>query len=492
MLRWVLHTVRGQIIAIATGTLLVTLGVIAMSLTLLRPAMPPRPPGGWSETLQIKTVIEALHAASSSEQQRIADALSSDDLHVWVKAPAPCEPAELTRGAKVERQTLTDLLGDRFGTIAVSQCASPTGTGSATRVQVPLASATLTIETSRRGGWPQIVILTMPLIVLVSFVLALVIALSVWSIWWINRPLQTLAKTVERFGREVLISPLEVSGSIEIRQVAEAFNRMQERISRSIEERKRMLMAVGHDLRTPLTRLKLRVEMSRWDRRELLRDLGLMQKMVDEALSFLNDQNDREPYEIVDIGVLVESVCVEFAETGNDVTYTGLYGWECRCQPTAITRAVSNVIENGCRYGTQVVADIWREEHSAVVEIRDNGPGISAAMRDIALLPFARLDPARAAEGRLGLGLSIVQDVVRRHGGTLRLSSADPSGLVVRIVLPIEAMTEIGADADVESSHLPDMHAVPEVPRPQSRHTAQRSDRGLHRGDDAHHKDYAG
>jgi signal transduction histidine kinase len=336
---------------------------------------------------------------------------------------------------------LTSLLGGRFGAVTVRQCASAFGTGDVIQVELALVGATLTVQINRKEGWPQIVILTLPLIVAVSFLLSLVIALSIWTLWRISRPLRMLANTVDRFGENVTIAPLEVTGSIEIRQVAHAFNRMQERISRSVEERKCMLMAVGHDLRTPLTRLKLRIDMdgAQADHHALRRDLDLMQKMVDGALSYLNDQKDHEPAETVDLGALVEGVCLALADAGRDITYAGVYGWECQCQPVAITRAVCNLIENGCRYGTHVKVDVWCEDRWAIIEVRDNGPGIPAAMRDLVLLPFARLDPARAAEGRLGLGLSIVQEAIRRHGGELSLTDADPSGLLVRIALPIDA-----------------------------------------------------
>lgn len=434
-----LDTARGQIIAILVSTLLVTLAVITVLFTLARPAIPPLPPGPWTAALQIKAIAEAMHAASPADHQRIAAAVSSDTLRVLVGPPPTCNEAPAGASVRGMQTILTSLLGGRFGAVTVRQCASASGTGDVTQAELALNGAILSVQLSRKDGWPQIVIMTLPLIVAVSFLLGLVIALSVWTLWRINRPLRMLANKVEKFDDNMAITPLEVVGSIEIRQVAQAFNRMQERIARSVEERKRVLMAVGHDLRTPLTRLKLRIDIdgAKADHQALRRDLDHMQKMVDGALSYLNDQRDHEPAEMVDLGALVEEVCLAFADAGRDVTYAGVYGWECRCQPVAITRAVSNLIENGCRYGTHVMVDVWREDQRAIIEVRDNGPGIPAAMRDVVLLPFARLDPARAVEGRLGLGLSIVQEVTRRHGGELSLTDVDPSGLVVRIALPV-------------------------------------------------------
>jgi signal transduction histidine kinase len=279
---------------------------------------------------------------------------------------------------------------------------------------------------------------TFPVLVGVSFLFLLVIALSVWILSRINRPLRTLVNTVEKFGQDVAITPLRVEGALEIQQLVRAFNRMQERVAILMEERRRMLMAVGHDLRTPLTRLKLRIDLepSLSSRRDLARDLDLMQKMVDGALAYLNDErNDGEAFEMVDLGSLVESIALEFNENGHDVAFVGSYGLECSCQPTAITRAVANLIENGCRYANQIRVDVGVDGDSIFVDVIDNGPGIPQGERGRVLLPFARLDSARAAEGRLGLGLSIVSDIVRRHDGELILSDVDPHGLCARIRL---------------------------------------------------------
>jgi signal transduction histidine kinase len=250
-----------------------------------------------------------------------------------------------------------------------------------------------------------------------------------------------MANTVEKFGLDVAVAPLPEHGPCEFRRLAQTFNRMQQRIAQLLNERSHMLMAVGHDLRTPLTRLKLRIELDDTlaTRQDLLCELYLMQRMINGALSFLDNRRITEATEDVDLGSLVESICIGFADSGKDVVYTGTYGLNCSCQPTAITRAVNNLIENGCRYGTHVVADVRRQDQHVIIDIRDDGPGIPAKMREIVMQPFARLDPARASDGGLGLGLSIVRDVVRRHGAELILMDAEPKGLLVRIRLPLMA-----------------------------------------------------
>ncbi|WP_180982604.1 ATP-binding protein [Methylocella silvestris] len=326
------------------------------------------------------------------------------------------------------------------------------------RIETTLDGEPVTIDSYQHEGLSQFMIATFPVLVGVSFLFLLVISLSVWTLSRINRPLRELVSTVEKFGQDVAITSLPVRGALEIRLLIQAFNRMQERVAQLMEERRHMLMAVGHDLRTPLTRLKLRIDLEPFfsSRRDISRDLDLMQKMVNSALAYLNDERcDSEPFEIVDLGSLVESIVLEFNEDGHDVTFTGSYGLECRCQPTAITRAVANLVENSCRYATQTHVDVGADADCILVDVRDNGPGIPSGERNRVLLPFARLDPARAAEGRLGLGLSIVCDIVRRHGGELVLSDVEPQGLLARIMLPVSGSRDIQATVAQDVGHDP-------------------------------------
>jgi signal transduction histidine kinase len=438
MMRFLPDTAQGQIVAILVGALLATFALGAVLLTLARPALPPLPPGPWPAALQMASAIKALRAAPPSERLDIARAMSSSGVEVMLGPPPPCRVASLGFGAKELVLVLSATFnGENLG-LTVQGCALLSGE-EATQVLLQLDGTTLTLRTRLRDHFPQIVLATLPLTVAVSFLLILIVTLSLWTLWRINRPLRRLATTVEQFGLDVSIAPIPEQGPREVRRVAETFNRMQERIARFIEERQRMLIAIGHDLRTPLTRLRLRIELDEAPatRAGLLRDLDLMHKMVNGALSFLSDRSAIELCEEVDLGALVESLCLVFSESGKDVTYIGTYGPIGRCQPIAMTRAVSNLIENGCRYGTRVIADVWRKDGDAVIEIRDDGPGIPAEMRSIALIPFTRLDIARPIDGGLGLGLSIVKEIVHRHGGQLVLLDSEPTGLLARIVLPV-------------------------------------------------------
>ncbi len=454
MRRWVLDTAQGQIIAILVGALATTLTLAATLLILARPAVPPMPAGPWPGALQIVAVIEALHAAPAEARQPIAKAVSTDNLEVHVGPPAACVRAAPTNGSNALQLILGNLLGDRLGAMSVAHCAGGAGIADWTQVELPLAEDTLSVRTRMQLGFPQIVLATLPLTVAISFLLVLVIALSLWTLWRVNRPLRRLASGVENFGLDAVVTPLSERGPVEIRQVAGAFNRMQERIMRSNEDRTRMLMAIGHDLRTPLTRLKLRVELDGaiTTRQSLLKDLDLMHKMINGALSYLMVHSDNEAPELIDIGALVESICIEFAAGGKRVGFSGSYGLGCRCQPTAFIRAISNLLENGCRYGTNVQVSAARVGPQAVIEVRDDGPGIPASELEAVLRPFVRLDTARPVVGGLGLGLSIVQDIVSRHRGRLILSNGEPSGLVVRVLLPLDECDQLAQPAPAPAS----------------------------------------
>lgn len=357
-------------------------------------------------------------------------------MRVWIGEPHPCDALPPARYTHDMQLVLEALLKDRVGSLIFRRCG-----GGAMQIEAPLDGTTLNVRTIIHQDFSQFIIATLPLTVCVSFLLILIVALSLWTLWRVNRPLRQMARTAEKFGLDVAVAPLSEHGPREFRRLAQTFNRMQQRIAQLIEQRSRMLMAVGHDLRTPLTRLRLRIELddALATRDDLLRELDLMNKMINGALSFLNNRRNTEAEEEVDLGALIESICIGFADSGKEVVYAGEYGLTYSCQPTAMTRVVNNLIENGCRYGTHVVADVRRQGQYAIIDIRDDGPGIPAEKRDIVLEPFARLDSARASDGGLGLGLSIVRDVVRRHDGTLALMDAEPWGLLVRITLPLKA-----------------------------------------------------
>jgi two-component system osmolarity sensor histidine kinase EnvZ len=249
------------------------------------------------------------------------------------------------------------------------------------------------------------------------------------------RPIKRLAGAAEAFGRGRHV-PYRPTGAIEVRAAGNAFLDMRARIERQIEQRTLMLSGVSHDLRTPLTRMKLGLSLLETDEREPLeRDVAEMQRLLDEFLSFVRDASEGEP-EPVDIVALVQQVVADCQRAGQDVTLklakrdAGAEDGRVNLRPVAIRRAIENLISNAVRYGSKAEVSVKLTEKSLRLRVEDDGPGIPAERREEAMRPFTRLDVARNQNKGtgVGLGLSIALDVARAHGGMLRLGQSESLG----------------------------------------------------------------
>lgn len=225
----------------------------------------------------------------------------------------------------------------------------------------------------------------------------------------------------------------------ELDAIADSFNQMQQRLKRFVDERTHMLAAISHDLRTPLTRLRLFAEFvsDEQQRALVLNDIEEMEQMLRASLTFASDEAHREPHSRVDVAALLISLCDTVSDVGSDVSYEGPDHAELPCQPVAIRRALSNLIDNACKYGEQ--AGVRLSEHGDLIEITvaDRGPGIPADQVEQAFAPFRRLEGSRNREsGGVGLGLAIARDVIHGHGGAITLEAHQPTGLLVRVRLP--------------------------------------------------------
>jgi len=254
------------------------------------------------------------------------------------------------------------------------------------------------------------------------------------------RPIKRLARAAEAFGRGRHI-PYNPSGAMELRAAGSAFVDMRNRIERHIEQRTLMLSGVSHDLRTPLTRLRLGLAMlDDAEAEPLLRDVADMQNMLDEFLSFAKGAAEGEPAP-VDPFAMVEDIVAGAVRAGRDVTLLAREGegeGTVQLREIAMRRAVDNLISNGVRYGARVEVSVMLSGKVLRIRVEDDGPGIPEAQREQATRPFARLDPARNQDkgGGVGLGLAIAVDIARSHGGVLRLGSSERlGGLCADIVI---------------------------------------------------------
>lgn len=265
---------------------------------------------------------------------------------------------------------------------------------------------------------------------------------AIWAAHRVTRPLAHFAEAADRLGVDLRSPPLPEHGSRELRKAARAFNRMQDRLRRLIDDRTMMLAAISHDLRTVLTRLKLRAEFidEPQQRGKAVADIDEMLAMLDASLSFARDDTAEESRTSVDLSSLLQSLCDDLADAGGRVAYEGPPRLAYWSQPVAMRRAFANLIGNALKYGGEADVSAAGSEGAVTVEIADRGPGIPAAMREQVFAPFFRLEGSRSREtGGNGLGLSVARSIVRRHGGDITLHDRDGGGLLVRVTLPAVA-----------------------------------------------------
>jgi len=254
----------------------------------------------------------------------------------------------------------------------------------------------------------------------------------------ISRPLQRLAKAAERLGRGEMVAEVEETGPDDVRMTARAFNMMQHRIHRFVEDRTRMLAAIGHDLRTPLTSLRLHAEFVQDPglQSKMLGTIEEIQTMTEAAIGYATDQSIKEQTRRVDLGALIESLCEDLIELGMDIGFSAASRIVIDCRPASLKRAVRNLIENGVRYGNRVRVHIETSDKEIVLSIHDDGPGVPEDEMDKIFMPFYRLESSRNRNtGGVGLGLAIARSVVRQHGGDIILRNMSP-GLRVQVILP--------------------------------------------------------
>jgi signal transduction histidine kinase len=254
--------------------------------------------------------------------------------------------------------------------------------------------------------------------------------------------MRRLAEVADGLGRGEAVEPLPEAGPEEVRRTARAFNEMQRRLRRFVEDRTRMLAAIGHDLRTPITSLRLRAELLEDEeaRSRILATLDEMQRMIEATLAFAREEASREATRTVDLGALVESVCVDLADLGLDTAYEPGPRLACACRPDSLRRAVRNLVENAARYGRRARVTALRQGAELVVRVDDDGPGIPPEALERVFAPFVRLEESRSSEtGGVGLGLAIARTIARAHGGDVRLANRPEGGLRAELALPLAA-----------------------------------------------------
>lgn len=420
--------------------------------------------GGFAAAQRIANLARLVQEAPPEWRQRIVDTLSDQSLRVSLSAQPPANlatgedspVAQAISGFLVQQLALRP---DRTPRVVASLPSrsifrtghpmmgpgpmmhgfgglGPFGGFGDLRVAVPLPDGQwLTFATALPERGPAV---SRQFFVSMALMALIILAVSVWAVRRITAPLAFLSTAAERLGHDLNAPPIPESGTIETRKASRAFNTMQARLRGLIENRTRMLAAISHDLRTPLTLLRLRAEtIDDPERERMLATIGEMDAMLRATLQFARDEADTEPRRPTDVAALVQSVVDDMADAGLPVAMRPAPSIVLECRPDALKRALRNLIDNGVKHGQSAEVEIESTPDSVVIAINDQGPGIPEEELSRVFQPFYRVDPSRNADtGGIGLGLAIALSIAQAHGGELTLANRTVGGLRASIVLP--------------------------------------------------------
>jgi len=436
--------IASQIAMLVIGAVALLQLLVAGSLFLLAP----RPLHGPPELAPAAAVAKLVAAAPSGLRRQILDVANAADPAFRFSFAQGQPPSADVEQAHPAVRGLGRRLGPDFHVWApASAIRGPEGAPDALMIalpggqvlQVALAEGLLGAPPPR--PFPIFIVATLALVTVNIGVL------TIWASRGVTAPLARFATVAEEFSVDRDPAPLREEGPAEIRAAVRALNRMRDRIHSMFADRTQMLAAVSHDLRTPITRMRLRAEFIEEPglKAQFTRDLSQMDAMVQGALFFLRDGDQKEPASPVDLPSLLQTIADTFGDMGRDVSYEGPRQAVAQGHARQLERAVVNLVENAVRHGAIVVIRLRQmrlpgDASALAIEVVDDGPGIAAADRQRLLKPFTRGDAARRqsdAEG-FGLGLSIAQSIAAAHGGELTLHDYQPRGLLARITLPAD------------------------------------------------------
>lgn len=429
---------RGQVAGILLLGLVLSQAMAAVLYMVLLPH--------WQKVLRpelavtkVAMVVRLVESVPERDRSRFAALWS--DAGFRIRYARPDDPVQEPPGGSAPdaplRAQMQNALQDSGGTVEV-QSRSRAGSADWKRIVVHLdGGGALEVMTpvgleSRLGYLEEWAI--------VAFMMFAMAGLWGWLTWTVNHPLIAFARAAERVGVDVYAPVLPEQGPAQLRRAIRAFNEMQSRLQRFLSDRTRMLGAISHDLRTPLTRLRLRIETDRAvdEKAKVLADIEIMESMLTSTLSFIRGVDDVEAAEVVDLDSLLQTVCDLVSDTGGEVSYSGPGRSRYYCKPQSMMRALTNVVSNAAKYGSSAEVSLSRNPPGGFeIEIADRGPGIADADKDKVFEPFYRTALALDTDSQgMGLGLSIARSIILAHGGTIELRDRKPTGLIVTVHLP--------------------------------------------------------
>ena len=388
-------------------------------------------------SVRMLAIVELLETATPEERRKLLTALSDRRLSIRLLLDSP-QGAEWDPPGSMDEDAGRHLLRLAPRPVLMRYGDAPSGERHGRPrivIAVGLENGGWAEFSVRPGYWPR----AGPLIWLGA--VALLVALGlVWGAHRTTRPLRRFAEAADRLGLDANPPPLPERGPRELRNATRAFNRMTARIRRLVDDRTLMLAAVSHDLKTMLTRLRLRAEFIEdgEQKEKAAADLDEMQAMLEATLSFARDDAADERPVAVDLAAMLQSLAADLADAGRAAAYEGPDRLTLRGRPVALRRVFENLLDNALRYGGEAAVSLRQADGRAEVRIEDRGPGIPAALRERVFDPFFRVEASRSRDtGGSGLGLAVVRAVVQRHDGEIALEDRPGGGLRARVALPL-------------------------------------------------------
>lgn len=379
---------------------------------------------------EVALTTEMLARDSSDAAREATLALARDEFEIAMR---------LRPGAQLAPRTQVNVLGpmdDDLGASLAAKLRRPfhmdwTSDPQSVLLQVQVAQGVLDVEVPRKRLYTSMIYVFVLWMVGTAVLLYAIAALFMRNQ---VRAIRRLAKAAEAFGMGRDQGPIRPEGAVEVRRAATAFNRMQERIRRFLAQRTEMLAGVSHDLRTPLTRLRLALAMQPGiapeDAAEMTADLEEMERMIEGYLAFARGETT-EQARLVDLSQLLDEVCAGARRAGARVSLDTPAGLSLALRPVAVRRAVTNLVDNARRHGRNVALAALVQERGVLVTVDDDGPGVPEVLREDVFRAFQS-----GAQGGTGLGLTIARDIVRAHGGDIKLEDSPLGGLRACIRLP--------------------------------------------------------
>jgi signal transduction histidine kinase len=435
-----LRRISGQIAALVVASIVALHLIITVMFLINRGGQPD--PFMHDGNARLAAAVQLLGAAPASERPRLAADVARAFPQLGIQDLPPGSAPNVSEPQGPDLHHLRRRLGPDYQVFALAP------NGGARRVSIALpdgAAVSAEVAPERRpppfwGG---------PWMMTLLFAVISLTLLGLWAARTVSAPLSAFAKAAESFSLNSTTAPLPERGPEEIRFMAQALNRMRERITGLIDDRTRMLAAISHDLRTPITRMRLRSEFIEDDvqRGRMLADLDQMRSMLESVLSFLRNDRKVESMTLIDLASTLQLVTDQFADMGHKVSYVGPGHAMTTARPDDLLRSVTNLVENAVRFGAEATIRLRMSPQSAIIDVEDDGPGISDARKSDMLEPFVRGDSARNMDesAGFGLGLSIARAIALAHGGDLSLHDREPHGLIVRIEIPIHQQVKRSA-----------------------------------------------